>query len=53
MEVGKTRPKIIKTMAVNKKPSPEQELKEKIRQSLLKNSKKADKEEIEFLLKRF
>ena len=53
MEVGKTRPEIIKNMAGNKKSSPEQELKEKIRQALLKNRKKAAKEEIEFLLKRF
>jgi hypothetical protein len=53
MEVGKTRPKIKRTMAGNKKSCPEQELKERIKQALLKNSRKADKEEIEFLLKRF
>jgi hypothetical protein len=54
MEVGKTRPEITKTMAGNKKKScPEQELKEKIKQTLLENREKVNKEEIEFLLKRF
>jgi hypothetical protein len=52
--VGKTRPEIIKNMAGDRKSSPEQVLKEEIRQALLKNRKKAaKKEEIEFLLKRF
>ena len=51
--MGKTRPEINKTMAVDRKSSPEQDLKEKIKQALLRNRKKADKEEIEFLLKRF
>jgi len=40
-------------MARDKKACPEQELKDKIKQALLKNSRKADKEEIAFLLKRF
>jgi hypothetical protein len=53
VEVGKTRPEIIKPIARDRKSSPEQELKEKIRQALLRNRKKSGKEEIEFLLKRF
>lgn len=52
MEVGKTRPEIKKNTAGNRKPSPERELKDKIKRALLRNRKSMDREEIEFLLKR-
>lgn len=55
--MGKTRSKIIEIkkftdMTSEKKPNPEQELRDKIRQALLKNSRYMDKEKLEFLLKR-
>jgi hypothetical protein len=39
-------------MAEEQKPKQEQELKEKIRQALLKNCDAVDSDEIDFLLKR-
>lgn len=52
MEVGKTRPEIKKSMAGSSKPSPERELKDKIKRALIRNRKSMGREEIEFLLKR-
>ncbi len=53
--MGKTGPEIVKTLDHRKRLSPEQELKVKIKRSLMKNRRIVDKEEredIEFLLKR-
>lgn len=55
MEVGKTGPEIAKPLNRKKALSPEQELKEKIKRSLVRNRKivgKEERAEIEFLLKR-
>jgi hypothetical protein len=40
------------TMAKGKKTCPEQELRDKIKQALLKNCAVKDKDEVEFLIKR-
>ena len=53
--MGKTGPEIAKPLHRKKGLSPEQELKEKIKRSLMRNRRtvgKEEREEIEFLLKR-